>query len=210
VPACTGPSTRAAANREEQEMPELGRNDPCWCGSGKKYKNCHMHGDELAASRVLTRRNLVEQIQGYALEPEFESDFMSAYEFLFGRKFESLHDEAEMLDLQRALDYFVHDYPLPDGTRVIDRFAAEHGKRLSAEKRTLIEDWRHSRLTAFEVIAVEREVGMRLRDLVSGEEFDVQERLGTRDLSRWEIVVTRLMPSQDHYEIGGEWGIRLP
>ncbi|HWO49514.1 MAG: SEC-C metal-binding domain-containing protein [Solirubrobacterales bacterium] len=19
----------------------MGRNDPCWCGSGKKYKKCH-------------------------------------------------------------------------------------------------------------------------------------------------------------------------
>ena len=24
---------------------KLGRNDPCWCGSGKKYKNCHMNSD---------------------------------------------------------------------------------------------------------------------------------------------------------------------
>ncbi|BAM01885.1 MULTISPECIES: preprotein translocase subunit SecA [Caldilinea] len=24
---------------------QLGRNDPCWCGSGKKYKNCHMKSD---------------------------------------------------------------------------------------------------------------------------------------------------------------------
>ncbi len=24
-----------------------GRNDPCWCGSGKKYKNCHLAEDEL-------------------------------------------------------------------------------------------------------------------------------------------------------------------
>ncbi|MGI6204124.1 MAG: SEC-C metal-binding domain-containing protein [Anaerovoracaceae bacterium] len=23
-----------------------GRNDPCWCGSGKKYKHCHMRSDE--------------------------------------------------------------------------------------------------------------------------------------------------------------------
>jgi hypothetical protein len=22
-----------------------GRNDPCWCGSGKKYKHCHMRAD---------------------------------------------------------------------------------------------------------------------------------------------------------------------
>ncbi len=26
--------------------PQLGRNDPCWCGSGKKYKNCHMKSDK--------------------------------------------------------------------------------------------------------------------------------------------------------------------
>jgi preprotein translocase subunit SecA len=25
----------------------IGRNDPCWCGSGKKYKNCHMRQDQL-------------------------------------------------------------------------------------------------------------------------------------------------------------------
>jgi preprotein translocase subunit SecA len=24
----------------------IGRNDPCWCGSGKKYKNCHMRTDK--------------------------------------------------------------------------------------------------------------------------------------------------------------------
>ena len=23
-----------------------GRNDPCWCGSGKKYKKCHLATDE--------------------------------------------------------------------------------------------------------------------------------------------------------------------
>ncbi len=25
--------------------PKLGRNDPCWCGSGKKWKRCHMFSD---------------------------------------------------------------------------------------------------------------------------------------------------------------------
>jgi hypothetical protein len=23
----------------------LGRNDACWCGSGRKYKSCHLHSD---------------------------------------------------------------------------------------------------------------------------------------------------------------------
>ena len=25
---------------------KIGRNDPCWCGSGKKYKACHEQFDE--------------------------------------------------------------------------------------------------------------------------------------------------------------------
>ncbi len=31
---------------EEQPLPELRRNDRCWCGSGRKYKGCHMATDE--------------------------------------------------------------------------------------------------------------------------------------------------------------------
>jgi methionyl aminopeptidase len=35
--------------REAVVNPVLGRNDPCWCGSGKKYKKCHLAADALAA-----------------------------------------------------------------------------------------------------------------------------------------------------------------
>jgi hypothetical protein len=28
--------------------PNLGRNDPCHCGSGRKYKQCHLAADEAA------------------------------------------------------------------------------------------------------------------------------------------------------------------
>ena len=30
----------------ERAAPKLGRNEPCWCGSGKKYKKCHLDSDE--------------------------------------------------------------------------------------------------------------------------------------------------------------------
>lgn len=37
-----------AATGAERQAPAVkpGRNDPCWCGSGKKYKKCHLP-DEL-------------------------------------------------------------------------------------------------------------------------------------------------------------------
>ena len=37
----TNPTVAAAARRAQQAGPKLGRNDPCWCGSGLKYKKCH-------------------------------------------------------------------------------------------------------------------------------------------------------------------------
>ncbi len=35
----------------EEPLPKLGRNDTCWCGSGKKYKKCHLAADEKKRSR---------------------------------------------------------------------------------------------------------------------------------------------------------------
>ncbi|MGH9109323.1 MAG: SEC-C metal-binding domain-containing protein, partial [Acidimicrobiales bacterium] len=36
--ATTAPAADPAADAAQ---PKLGRNDPCWCGSGKKFKFCH-------------------------------------------------------------------------------------------------------------------------------------------------------------------------
>ncbi len=35
------PALAAAVKRAQQAGPKIGRNDPCWCGSGLKYKKCH-------------------------------------------------------------------------------------------------------------------------------------------------------------------------
>ncbi|MBI5497251.1 MAG: preprotein translocase subunit SecA [Deltaproteobacteria bacterium] len=45
------PSTPAAPGPKvpvRREVPKIGRNDPCYCGSGKKYKKCHLPEDEAA------------------------------------------------------------------------------------------------------------------------------------------------------------------
>jgi preprotein translocase subunit SecA len=49
--AAPGPAPAAAARAEEEiqlpkvtvrrDTPKVGRNDPCPCGSGKKFKHCH-------------------------------------------------------------------------------------------------------------------------------------------------------------------------
>ena len=52
-------------------MKKIGRNDPCWCGSGKKYKVCHEALDEKIAryareGHIVPRRDMIktpEQVQ---------------------------------------------------------------------------------------------------------------------------------------------------
>jgi len=37
----------------QQRLKNTGRNDPCPCGSGRKYKKCHLQEDEESRSRAL-------------------------------------------------------------------------------------------------------------------------------------------------------------
>ena len=34
------------APKTEGPAVKPGRNESCWCGSGKKYKQCHLHEDD--------------------------------------------------------------------------------------------------------------------------------------------------------------------
>ncbi|MFT5430383.1 MAG: preprotein translocase subunit SecA [Myxococcota bacterium] len=50
--AGSGEAPKAKQEKQEtvrRERPKTGRNDPCYCGSGKKYKKCHLPADAAAA-----------------------------------------------------------------------------------------------------------------------------------------------------------------
>jgi hypothetical protein len=56
------PQTAASAGGQEAEarapvraIKRPGRNDPCWCGSGKKYKQCHMRSDNMGQNGAPTQ-----------------------------------------------------------------------------------------------------------------------------------------------------------
>ena len=43
-------SLKSADEELTQPQKKPGRNDPCWCGSGKKYKKCHLDADRAASN----------------------------------------------------------------------------------------------------------------------------------------------------------------
>jgi len=46
-------------NNGEKDRKEPGRNELCWCGSGKKYKRCHLEKDEKKARAQYEQRRRV-------------------------------------------------------------------------------------------------------------------------------------------------------
>jgi len=73
------------ASKARERLGAAGRNDPCPCGSGKKYKKCHLAADEQAsytppaapdAKELLTNGwRLFEQRRPGAAEKEFKAAF---------------------------------------------------------------------------------------------------------------------------------------
>jgi preprotein translocase subunit SecA len=51
-PALQAEASRQAAETVRRDKPKVGRNDPCHCGSGKKYKNCHMREDQAGGGAI--------------------------------------------------------------------------------------------------------------------------------------------------------------
>jgi predicted ATPase with chaperone activity len=66
-------------------VPEIGRNDPCPCGSGKKYKRCCLlvRAEEERAVRVLSggfgrALDWLFEAHGPAMQAAIERDFFAA------------------------------------------------------------------------------------------------------------------------------------
>jgi len=79
-PAIVSDEDRQAAR---ERVAKLGRNDPCHCGSGKKYKKCHLAADEVMAAEpvkppsaddlIARGWRLFEQRRPGAAEKEFRA-----------------------------------------------------------------------------------------------------------------------------------------
>lgn len=65
-------------------MSKIGRNDPCWCGSGKKYKTCHFAEDQRkAAERMKVQQARMARLHAFGVPSD--SEMRGMYEEMTGR-----------------------------------------------------------------------------------------------------------------------------
>jgi len=141
----------------------VNRNDPCPCGSGKKYKKCCLRTAEvISLERVRADRahealleRLVRRLGDRKLEQEIN---VALFRFFGGSPPEDPSEE----EMDLPMDWILFGYEFPSlGSTLCEHFAA-HEKGLSSFESEVVAGWTHAQPGFFHVTEVtEREVHLR-------------------------------------------------
>ena len=105
--------------KEVQKMETIGRNDACWCGSGKKYKKCQCQSDE-KLKEYYEFLNIQPQI--HEINEIWQEVWLYADQNIIGKRLEKYSkDDAFMKKLQTIMEHDTekHKY-LFHGTQVLE------------------------------------------------------------------------------------------
>lgn len=186
-------------------MEKPGRNDLCYCGSGKKYKQCHMKEDQQAEQEQRAwgeaARFLRRDMMGFARQEQFADAFAQALPFYWNGLYQV--DNAEEMSMPEALrffDWFVFDYRPLAGDSVLESYRAERYQDLSTYQQQVLDNWMSAPPAgAFELTGYDGQV-LHLRDFLSGETFDVYEPAGHGNVQVGELILARLLPVHNRLE----------
>lgn len=200
--AAVSDDVRTLTELAAPDIPAPGRNQPCWCGSGRKFKVCHLGRPAHAglpdrvgwlcrkASAYLERRGgaprevIFEHAAARAVDPDDD---------------DSLHEA--------LADPMVIDVVLHEGGW-FERFIADRGPLLPDDEALLARAWTLVDRTVYEVVESRPGTGITVRDLRTGDVLEVRERSFSRQARRGALVCARAVPDgHSHQFIGGIFAV---
>jgi hypothetical protein len=155
----------------------VGRNDPCWCGSGRKHKQCclRLNGHDLESRVPWLHAKAVAFLQ----RPPQRGALLAVATASAGVE---TPDDAPARVIAAACDATVTELCLFEGG-AFARFVEQRGALLPDDERELAERWASGRHRAWEVL----DGGRALRDTATGEERDLDPASGAKVAS--DVVV---------------------
>lgn len=177
---------------------EIGRNDECWCGSGRKYKKCHLTGGGLPQEeRALW---LYEKACRYLMDPPREG----LHSHLADVRAEYAETDDEFF--AAVTDPLVMDALLFEGGMFAE-FLSTRGVLLPDDERLLAEQWVQTSRSVYEVTTVSPGEQLILHDLRSGEVQQSRERAASTYLTTGDLVLVRIADAGDGPAVFG--GVEL-
>jgi hypothetical protein len=194
---------------------KVGRNDPCPCGSGKKYKHCCLARDGEAATspQDLAWRRLRRAIES------LPTDLLRFADGYFGRAglleawdeftlWKEVPFDAESRHIPVFMPWFYYNWmPDPHDTDVRAEARAEtcvaqaylrrKGKSLDPFARRYIEACVAAPLSFYDVVTCEPGRGFTLRDIITGDECNVSERSASGSVQAGDILFAKIARLDD-------------
>jgi hypothetical protein len=189
---------------------KLGRNDPCPCGSGKKYKHCCLKAGtaSAAAPADLTWRRMRRLLDGFpdemlrfTVQAYGPSAVHEAWDEFTGLN--DLEFDPNTPLMQLFMPWFSNCWaPDPVSTEVVNKslhgvsptkaYLATEGRRLDPLLRRYLESLLTAPFTFFEVLACDPGTGMTLRDVMTQEQHAVTERGASQGMQLGDLLFGQL------------------
>ena len=173
----------------EPFRPRAGRNAPCPCGSGRKYKKCHLAADEAehasrqsSASTHAMDDRLVARLAGFA-----RREYGEAWE-----AFQDVFLDADQA-MGLAIPWSVYCFEVNGRLPVVDAYLDVHRRRCTLEEQRWLDAQRAAWLSVWEVEDVEPGRTVMLRDLLSDERRTVCETRASKTLVPRDAVLGRIV-----------------
>jgi hypothetical protein len=178
--------SEVAAYAANRPRPQAGRNDPCPCGSGRKYKACHLGRER----HDLVERGpwLYDKVHRYVRDHDRSLVAMVAGEMCSASGEEEFL--LELLDSRLVADIALHECGLDEA------FVAERNTVLPDDEALLAARWQLVDRSLFEVEEV-RKTALHMRDLRSGERITVSNTSPESNTRRGDLMLGRPLPIGD-------------
>lgn len=179
---------------------KIGRNEPCWCGSGRKYKKCHL-GKPTVPPLPQRLHWIWRKAFGFLSTTGAEGRRRMAGVAVALAGGEVDRQDAQGID--RAFsDPLTADLVLTE-ERYLDLFWDRFGVLLPADECALAAAWRHARRSVHEVTVADPAGSMVLRDIRTGTTCTVTENAFSPYVRPGRSICARVVPDGEGRQILG-------
>lgn len=207
----------------------IGRNDPCSCGSGKKHKKCCLGNSDKSGSLTIVDfewrklRKLEGTVVDKHLTPyimdELPSDVIQ--QAMVDIALEDLPEEIDkkLFFNNFFLQWFLFNW-IPEDDFGVNDFAPEetvsknyflaHNNLLTTKEKKFIEVIQHTYYSFYVVQEVVKSKSIQVKDILLGTTHEVKENSGTEYLKRGHIVFSRILTMDNQSIFIGMAPVTIP
>lgn len=194
-------------------MKKPGRNDPCPCGSGKKYKHCCLKTEETqvvsASSGAVPKAiDWLFTMHGPAVREAMDDGFFGGLDDEEYKQLKDQHPDSFEGIMINALEWLLADGVIAvkgQEHRVSELLLARGGPLFSVEQQQWIKLLATKPLRLYEVTEAVQGKSMHLKDVLLPESTPVlvQEKAGSQQAIKFDLIAARIVPLESHFVLSG-------